>query len=67
VPGEQKYAELNGEDNVITVLGKSRQKVDNRRGAKSQKHSRAPVSIDLVSAVYRGPKKNWKIKEIHGL
>jgi hypothetical protein len=29
-------------------------------------NSRAPVPTDSVSAVYRGPKKNWKIKEING-
>jgi hypothetical protein len=29
-------------------------------------YSRAPVSTDSVSAVYRDPKKNWKIKEING-
>jgi hypothetical protein len=29
-------------------------------------YSRAPVSTDSVSAVYRGPKTKWKIKEING-
>jgi hypothetical protein len=29
-------------------------------------YSRAPVFTDSVSAVYRGPKKKLKIKEING-
>jgi hypothetical protein len=35
-------------------------------GSSKLKYSRAPVPTDSVSAVYRGPKKNWKIKEING-
>jgi hypothetical protein len=27
------------------------------------KYRRASVSTDAVSAVYRGPKKNWKLKK----
>jgi hypothetical protein len=30
-------------------------------------YRRAPVSTDSVPAVYRGPKKNLKIKEIKGM
>jgi hypothetical protein len=29
-------------------------------------YSRAPVSTDSVSAVYRGPKNKWKIQDING-
>jgi hypothetical protein len=29
-------------------------------------YRRAPLSTDSVSAVYRGPIKNWKIKEKNG-
>jgi hypothetical protein len=34
-------------------------------GLRETKYSRAPVSTYLLSAVYRGPEKNWKIKEIN--
>jgi hypothetical protein len=33
----------------------------------SSEYSHAPVSTDSLSAVYRGPKKDWKIMEINGL
>jgi hypothetical protein len=38
----------------------------NRQPLHSGQYSRASVSTDSVSAVYRGPEKKWKIKEING-
>jgi hypothetical protein len=51
-----------GSAKAATHKGEDCGKVPLRR----TQYSCAPVSTDPVSAVYRGLKKNWKIKDING-
>jgi hypothetical protein len=69
VPGGERGNVMRGCTFGGLPAGPAQKKKKNKKKKKKKKkkkYSRASASTDSISAVYRGPKKNWKIKDING-